>query len=693
MITVTKQENGVLFTFTNSDKYLYGSGTIEVPFNSLSIIQDESDNITLRKSASNDIFLSARYDTDFGYASKEAAVEALKEILYDEAGISEEEVQEMIDAATSGIPSSEVVEQLRRDVNTVSGEVDTKQDILTAGENITISGNVISADAGNNIIELTQAEYDALETKDPEVLYIITDAQEINMNDYYTKSEVDASINTKADSSALTAVNNALTAHTANTTVHVTQAEKNTWNGKVDEGYVTDYAYSKNQIDGFLENATTLLQTISGEVDTKVDTTTYESGQYATAQALNALQENKLDASAYTPTDLSEYWTSAQTQSAIDAAGGYLIDLDTIMQRGLTDAEWDGTIAAVNAHRPVYIKFYNDHFILESYSLTDNNNKMYLSASDGIAASRFTIIKNGSNDYSLDRAIRGFVTSAEKDAWNAKADASAITSIESAVTNVQSAVTAVSNDLNTLSGAVIDNEYTVSQAINELKSTKLDASAYTPTDLSEYWTSAQTQSAIDGVKAYFIDLDTIMTRGGLTDAEWDGTIDAIANNRLVYIKTEGYWCTLQSYYLNGNKMKLLAASDNFASIYTVTKLGSNQYSLSNVNKEYVSQAEKDAWNTKVDASALTTVNNALTAHTADTTVHVTQAEKETWNRKQNGLTAGRGLFINADNTISASTAVLGQGGTVGVMQIIKLTQAAYDALSTKDAQTLYIVVD
>lgn len=468
-------DSAVRFIFTDSDHYLYKDGVVDVPVNSLSLVIDESEMVTFKKASTGDPFISFRLDKS-NFSSRDELLTFYKENMVGAGGISEEEVQEMIDAATSGMPSSEVVEQLRRDVNAVSGEVDTKQDILTAGENITISGNVISAD--NNIIELTQAEYDALETKDPEVLYIITDAQEINMNDYYTKSEVDASIATKADASALTAVNNALTAHTADTTVHVTQAEKNAWNGKV-------------------------------------DTTTYESGQYATAQALNALQENKLDASAYTPTDLSQYWTSAQTQTAIDGVKAYFIDLDTIMQSGLTDADWDGAIAAVNAHRPVYIKFYNNHYILESYSLTDNNNTMYLSASDGIAASRFTIIKNGSNDYSLQRNIRSFATDAEMASWNAK----------------------------------------------------------------------------------------------------------------------------------------------------------------------------------VDASALTTVNNALTAHTADTTVHVTQAEKETWNRKQNGLTAGRGLFINADNTISAPTAVLGQGGTVGVMQIVKLTQAAYDALSTKDAQTLYIVVD
>ena len=356
MITFEKQENGVLFTFENSDKYLYGSGTIEVPFNSLSIIQDESDNITLRKSASNDIFLSARYDTDFGYASKQEAVNALKEILYDEAGISEEEVQQMIDAATSGIPSSQVIEQLRTDVNAVSGEVaskadasaltavndaltahtantsihvtsadksnwDAKQDALTAGDYITISGNVISAE--NNIIELTQEEYDALVDKDPDALYIITDAQEINMNDYATKTD----ITDKADTSAVTAVNDALTTHTANTTIHVTSAEKTYWNNKLDASAYTptdlSNYYTKQETNGVVNAASSGkadtsavtavandVQTVSGQVATKVATTDFNTYSAATdsrlaedeevtAAALNDLDENKQDALVY----------------------------------------------------------------------------------------------------------------------------------------------------------------------------------------------------------------------------------------------------------------------------------------------------------------------------------------------------------------------------------------------------------
>ena len=53
------------------------------------------------------------------------------------------------------------------------------------------------------------------------------------------------------------------------------------------------------------------------------------------------------------------------------------------------------------------------------------------------------------------------------------------------------------------------------------------------------------------------------------------------------------------------------------------------YSLHAINVDiHVTAAEKEAWNGKADASA-------LTAHTGDTTIHVTAEDKATWNGKAN----------------------------------------------------------
>lgn len=60
----------------------------------------------------------------------------------------------------------------------------------------------IDVSGGGNIVKLTQAEYDALEAKDENTIYIITDApavtvpdgSDVDLSDYYTKSEVDGLI-------------------------------------------------------------------------------------------------------------------------------------------------------------------------------------------------------------------------------------------------------------------------------------------------------------------------------------------------------------------------------------------------------------------------------------------------------------------------------------------------------------------
>lgn len=53
-------------------------------------------------------------------------------------------------------------------------------------------------------VELTQAEYDALSPKDPNVFYIITDAKAGDLSNYYTKTETDGLLDTKLDVTAYT---------------------------------------------------------------------------------------------------------------------------------------------------------------------------------------------------------------------------------------------------------------------------------------------------------------------------------------------------------------------------------------------------------------------------------------------------------------------------------------------------------
>lgn len=75
---------------------------------------------------------------------------------------------------------------------------------------------------------------------------------------------------------------------------------------------------------------------------------------------------------------------------------------------------------------------------------------------------------------------------------------------------------------------------------------------------------------------------------------------------------------------------------------------------------YYSKAETDeaisaATSGKADTSAVTAVNDVLTAHTADTTIHVTSSDKTTWSGKQDALVSGTNI-----KTING-TSILGSG--------------------------------
>ena len=76
------------------------------------------------------------------------------------------------------------------------------------GSGITDGGNIVIQGGGGggnaNIIELTQQEYDALTAYTEDALYVITDAEEVDLNDYATSADV-ATINT-----AVATINTAL---------------------------------------------------------------------------------------------------------------------------------------------------------------------------------------------------------------------------------------------------------------------------------------------------------------------------------------------------------------------------------------------------------------------------------------------------------------------------------------------------
>ena len=114
----------------------------------------------------------------------------------------------------------------------------------------------------------------------------------LSVSDFNTYSgAVVTTIGSKAAQSDLNTLSSTVTSHTADTNIHVTSSEKNTWNNKADtattlNGYGITDAYTKTEVDNKLGSAFT-----SSSV-----TEVIESNERVVSQALNDLNTNKQDA-------------------------------------------------------------------------------------------------------------------------------------------------------------------------------------------------------------------------------------------------------------------------------------------------------------------------------------------------------------------------------------------------------------
>lgn len=224
MVTLTRKTNTVEIVFSGSSTYLY-DGVISAPLGSLVLITDQSDMATVRRAPSFDILFSAKIaDMEFGgtqatkanindlfnatcggnsggggggdmsnyYTKTEidqtndqtnrVISEALHELHDEKADTSA--MTAAISAATSGKANSADVYTKTEMDTALSG----KQNTLTAGSGVSISGDTISVTGGGtNVVTMTQAQYDALATKDPGTIYVISDAPSA----YYAKTDVD----------------------------------------------------------------------------------------------------------------------------------------------------------------------------------------------------------------------------------------------------------------------------------------------------------------------------------------------------------------------------------------------------------------------------------------------------------------------------------------------------------------------
>lgn len=222
--------------------------------------------------------------------------------------------------------------------------------------------------------------------------------------------------------------------------------------------------------------------------------------------------------------------------------------------------------------------------------------------------------------------------------------------------------------------------------LNETKADKTEIPERTVVDAALSDTSENpvqnkvVKAAIDEAKAYYINF-AALSQQGITDADWDGMVAAINAHRPIYAGLGDRYYTAECLYQDGSNIIRMTASDELNHFfYIFTKRGTNDYTMTYEVRPYVTEVEKHNWSAKQDAlvsgTNIKTINGESLLGAGNITIE-------------------GGGTINIDQSVISGSSNAVSGGAVytqmGGLKLEKITQSAYDALATKDADTLYVI--
>ena len=294
-----------------------------------------------------------------------------------------------------------------------------------------------------------------------------------NPANYYLKSETSGK--TELDTAfGLKANTTNLTTHTGDSTIHITSDERTKWNNAATSSHTHA---NKSVLDTITGIDKELSETSNNLVVNSAITKVIEDNEKITSASLNDLNERKLDASAYTPTDLSDYYKKEETSAKTE------LDAAFNSKANSTDLATKANQSDLTAHTGN-----------SSIHITSDERTKW----DGAA----TTLASHTGDSTV------HITSAERTKW----DNAATSSHTHANKAILDTITAIDTELSKTSGnlvvnsaitkVIVDNEKIVSSSLNDLNDRKLDASAYTPTDLSDYYKKEETSGSTQLTTAF-----------------------------------------------------------------------------------------------------------------------------------------------------------------------------------------------
>lgn len=230
-------------------------------------------------------------------------------------------------------------------------------------------------------------------------------------------------------------------------------------------------------------------------------------------------------------------------------------------------------------------------------------------------------------------------------------DATAVHSLDGYYTSGQTndAITAATSALaETIGNMHYQTSGDVQSAITEATSGKVDTTTYTAytsttaTELGGYADSVKYNSTSKYVEFYH------GGTGGTKVFEYDASpflIDGMVQNveiKSVEISGVATTCLVISFNTDAGKQDInIPLTEIFDA--------SNYYTTAETDNKIA-----EATSGKADTSAVTAVNDTLTAHTADTGIHVTTSDKSTWSGKQDALVSGTNIKTINNQSILGS---------------------------------------
>lgn len=408
---INSAQNG--FTVEGANNVLFpDNGVLFFPFNSVIAVVDEGDIAIFRSAYNNDVLFSGLIENitiDGNPVSKEDVVDIFANVANQEGGGGGD---------TSGLFAGASYDSQTKQINFFNDDGDLLTYIDATAFIKDGMVDTVAIQNGNLVITFNT---DA--GKQP-ISIPLTDI--FNPNNYYTKTQVDTALSAKADASSLATVATSGDYDDLTNKPTIPAAQVNAdWNASSGVAQILNKPTIPDTSD-FLTKAE------------------YNPKEVAIAQALTDLNENKADKTELP--DTSTFATKTELNAkqntltagtgisiqndVISATGGggdgvYYIDFGVLTTQGIHDADWDGMVAAINAHRPIYAGFPGANGLLYYTAeclYQDGSNTIRMTASDNSAHYFYTFVKNGSEDYSFSYETRPYTTTQEKAAWNAKQD-------------------------------------------------------------------------------------------------------------------------------------------------------------------------------------------------------------------------------------------------------------------------------